>query len=97
MSKRFFFFFFLFLKKCHYRAVGEKKKRYYRIAHFLKSQNPKLFFHPLTTFQMFIMRRNGAVLSVVKHVVKSGAEEARGRKRTNTYPSAELFVLQGEE
>lgn len=46
---------------------------------------------------MFIMKRNGAVLSVVKHVVKSGAEEARGRKRTNTYPSAELFVLQGEE
>lgn len=75
MSKRLGFF----LKKCHYRAY-EKEKTCSRIPHVIKSQNPKLFFHFLTTFQMFIMKRNGAVLSDVKHIVKLGAGEAGGEE-----------------
>lgn len=82
----------VFLKKCLYRAYEKKCSR---IGHVFKSQNPKLFFHHLTTFQMFIMKRNGTVLSDVRHTVKLGAGEAVGEEEQ--VPICCTAVVPGEE
>lgn len=60
------------------------RKNYYRLACIL-SQNPILFFHPLAAFQLFIMKRKEATLSLVKHIVKLGTGGV-GEKRDKRLP-----------